>query len=76
MVQRFKTVEFCINSFVWKKCLSIFLPPLSIAEGMVLDWNLYFRVIFGEFAQNYEGEKSDMTPSTADEIALGSSGNP
>ena len=43
---------------------------------MVLDWNLYFRVIFGEFAQNYEGEKSDMTPSTADEIALGSSGNP
>ena len=41
----------------------------------MLDYNLNFRVIFGEFFQSYEGTKRDMTPRMIDTIALGKNGD-
>ena len=55
-----KTVMFYVNAFVWKKGTSQVLLPLMIVEGTVLDYNLYFRVIFEEFAQTYEGTTNTM----------------
>ena len=60
---------------MWLKGASDVLPPLTIVEGTVLDYNLHFRVIFGEFLQTHEGTKNDMTPRAVDTIALGPNGN-
>ena len=51
------------------------MSPLAIVEGTVLDYNLHFRVIFGEFLQTYEGARNDMTSRCVDAIALGPNGN-
>ena len=48
------TVMFYINAFVWRKGVSQFLSPLTILEGIVIDYNLHFQVIFGEYAHTYE----------------------
>ena len=48
---------------------------MSLVEGIVLDFNLHFRVMFGEFVQTYEGTSNTMVPRTVDAIALGPSGN-
>ena len=69
------TVVFYINAFVWKKGVSKFLSPLAIVEGTVVDYNLHFKVIFGEFVQTYEGTKNDMGARCVDAIALGPNGN-
>ena len=50
-------------------------PPLAIVEGVSLDYNLHFRVIFGEFVQTYEGTRNDMTSRCVDAIALEPTGN-
>ena len=41
------TVIFYINAFAWLKRVSQYLFLLSIVEGMVLDFDLHFKVIFG-----------------------------
>ena len=64
------TICFYVNAFVWLKGISQVLPPITIVEGIVLDYNLHFRVIFGEFIQTYEGTKNDMSKRTIDAIAL------
>ena len=48
------TVMFYINAFVWRKGVSQFLSPLTILEGIVIDYNLHFQVVFGEYAHTYE----------------------
>ena len=73
VVHLMKTVMFCINAFAWLK--GAFLSPLSIAEGTVLDFNLHFRVIFGEFMQACEGSTNTMKQRMIDAIALGPNGN-
>jgi hypothetical protein len=69
------TVIFYINSFIWKKGVSPFLSPLTILEGVVLDYNLHFQVIFGEYAQTYEVTTNTMKRRTVGSIALGPTGN-
>jgi hypothetical protein len=69
------TVMFYINAFIWKKGVSPFLSPLTILEGVVLDYNLHFQVIFGEYAQTYEVTTNDMKRRTVGAIALGPTGN-
>jgi len=69
------TVIFYINAFVWRSGVSQVLSPLVIVEGLVVDYNLHFKVIFREFLQTYEGTKNDMIPRTIDAIALGPNGN-
>ena len=41
-----------------------------IVKGIVLDFNMYFKVIFSEFAQTYESTDNTMSPRTIDAIAL------
>ena len=75
VVQLMITVVFYINAFAWQKGVSQILSPLTIVEGTALDYNLHFRVIFGEFVQTYEGTSNDMAPRCVDAIALGPNGN-
>ena len=46
------------------------LPPLTIVEVVVLDFNLNFRVTRGEFAQKQEGVDNTMIPFTEDAESL------
>jgi len=47
------------------------LSPLIIVEGTVIDYYLYFKVIFGKYLQTYEGTHNDMSPRTVDALAMG-----
>jgi hypothetical protein len=69
------TVMFYINAFVWKKGVSPFLSPMTILEGVVLDYNLHFQVIFGEYAHTYEETTNNMKRRTVGAVALGPTGN-
>ena len=66
---------FYINAFVWRKGVSQFLSPLTILEGIVLDYNLHFQVIFGEYAHTYESTTNTAKSRTVGAIALGPTGN-
>ena len=67
----FINVEFHANTFVWKRGVSQILPPLTIVEGAVFNFNAYFRVTFCEFLQT----DNTMNPITEDVIALGTCGD-
>ena len=69
------TVMFYINAFVWRKGVSQFLSPLTILEGVVLDYNLHFQVIFGEYAHTYEATTNTTKSRTVGALALGPTGN-
>ena len=71
VVQLMVTVVFYLNAFVWIHSPSKILLPITAVEGIVLDYNLHFKVIFGEFAQTYEGTDNIMSLRTIDTIALG-----
>jgi len=75
VVHLMKTVLFYINVFIWLKGIFQILSPLSIVEDTILDFDLYFKVIFGEFLQMYEGSDNTMKARTIDDIALGPNGN-
>ena len=60
-----------LNAFVWIHGPSKILPPITIVEGIVLDYNLHFKVIFSEFVQTYKGTDNTMSLRTIDAIALG-----
>ena len=47
------------------------MPLLIMVEGVALDYNLHFRVTFGEFLQTFEGRDNTMKPRTIDAIAMG-----
>ena len=49
------TVVFYLNAFPWPLGISDELSPTAIVEGHPLNYNLHFQVIFGEYAQTYEG---------------------
>ena len=65
------TVCFYINAFVWRRGVSQILPPLTIVEGLVVDFTKHFHVIFGEYCHTYEGTTNDMTSRTVSALALG-----
>ena len=45
--------------------------PLTIFEGMALDFNLYFRAVNEEFFQTCEGIDNITSPRAADSVSLG-----
>jgi hypothetical protein len=75
IIHLLKTVMFYINAFIWKKGVSPFLSPMTILEGVVLDYNLHFQVIFGEYLHTYEVTTNTMKSRTVGSIALGPTGN-
>ena len=70
VVQLIVTVSFYANTFVWHRGVSQILSPLTITEGIVLNYNLYFKVIFKEFVQTYKGTDNSMNYRTINAIAL------
>ena len=68
-------VSFYVNIFIWKYGISEVLLPLIIVEGVVLDFYLHFRMIYGEFCQTYEGTNNTIALYTTDTVALGPNGN-
>ena len=69
------TVNFYFNTFVWRRGVSQILPPVTIVEGLVVDFNKRFYVIFGEYMHTYEGTDNTMKMRTVAALALGPSGN-
>ena len=70
-----KKVVCCGNAFVWKCGVSHIIPHLTMAEGMVLDFNFHFRVMHGEFFQTFECNDNTIAPRTADDVTLRPAGN-
>eukprot|EP00536_Pseudo-nitzschia_multiseries_P000703 jgi/Psemu1/1596/gm1.1596_g len=52
-------------------CPGAELSPTTIIRGIVLDHEIHFPVIFGEYAQTYEGTDNTMKERTVGAIALG-----
>ena len=48
---------------------------MIIVEGLVVDFNKHFHVIFGEYMHTYEGTDKTMKMRTVAALALGPSGN-
>ena len=69
------TVTFYVNAFVWQEGVSPTLPPVTIVEGLVVDYNKHFHVIFGEYMHTYKGTDNTMKNRTVGALALGPSGN-
>lgn len=69
------TVAFFINSFVWKPGVSQGLPPFTIVEGTILNFEKHFNVIFGEYLHTYEGTYNTMNLQTIGALALDLFGN-
>ena len=57
------------------KGISLFLSPLSIVKGTILDYELYFKAILREFMQTYKDTNNIMKVRTVDAIAFGSNRN-
>ena len=70
VVHLMKTIVFYINAFVWQPGISRVMPPITIVEGTILDFNIHFPVIFGKFVHTYEGTHNNMTPRTVKALAL------
>ena len=68
-------VVFYVNTFAWLEGVSKVLPPLIIVEGLVLDYNLYFDIVFREYLQTCEGTHNNLTLHTIGTLALGPSRN-
>ena len=69
------TVTFYINALVWKNSVSQFLCPATIVEGLTLDYNTHFHVLYGEYIHTYEGTTNTLKHRTVGDIALGPSDN-
>ena len=69
------TVNFYINTFVWRKGISQILPPLTIVKGLVPDANKHFHILYGEYCNTYEGTTNTMELRTVGALALESTGN-
>ena len=48
------TVSFYVNAFLPKSEISDHMSPMTIVEGVKLDYNKHFKVIPGEYAQTFE----------------------
>ena len=69
------TVTFYVNAFVWQDCVSTTMPPVTIVEGLIVDYNKHFHLIFGEYVHIYKGTDNTMKDHTVGALALGPSGN-
>jgi hypothetical protein len=55
-----EAVKFNVDAFVLKSGVSQHLSPMTIVEGVTLDYSKHFQVIFGEYAQVFEGTDNTM----------------
>ena len=69
------TYVFYVNSFVLTDRVSKVLLPLTIMEGIVLNYRLHFRAICGGFFQTHEVTHNDITKRAINAFSLGTNGN-
>ena len=69
------SVSFYANAFVWAQGASKSFPPLTIIDGALIEFNLYFRIMQDEFVQTYDGTDDTMYLCTIDAIDMGPCGN-
>ena len=75
IIQLMRTVVFYVNAFVWRKGVSQFLPPVTIVEGLKMDFKKHFHVIPGEYMMTFEGTTNGMDSRTTGVLAMGPSTN-
>jgi hypothetical protein len=75
VVKLVEAVKFYVNAFVLKSGVSQHLSPMTFVEGVTLDYNKHFQVIFGEYVQVFEGTDNTTKERTVGAIALGPTGN-
>ena len=54
VIHMLMTVVFYMNAFVWDQGVSEHLPPVTLIEGLVLDYWKHFHVIPGEYVHTFE----------------------
>ena len=74
-IELVNTCIFYINAFPWISGPEKTLSPFTIVQGRHLNYHKHFQVIFGEYAQTYEGTDNTMKARTVGAIALGPTGN-
>ena len=74
-IELVNTCIFYINAFPWISGPKKTLSPFTIVQGRHLNYHKHFRVIFGEYAQTYEGTDNTMKKRAVGAIALGPTGN-
>lgn len=57
-----KTVAFYVNDFTLK--VSEYLSPMTLVEGVQLDFNKHFQVTFGAYTHTFEGSSNSMKEHT------------
>ena len=67
--------DFNVNAFVWKRGVPQIIFPLTMAKGKVLEFNVRFRAIFGEFLQTYADATRTIKSRTVHAITVGPSVN-
>lgn len=55
--------------------MSQVIPLIMIIEGVVIDYRLHFRVLYGEYLQTYKGTDNTMSQRIVDAIAMGPNSN-
>ena len=65
------TMSFYVNAFSPKSGISDHMSPMTIVEGVKLDYNKHVKVIPGEFAQTFVCLGNTMKKRTIGAIALG-----
>jgi hypothetical protein len=75
IVKLVETVKFYVNGSVLKSGVLQHLSPMNIVEGVTLDYNKHFQVIFGEYAQVFKGTDNTMKERTVGAKAVGPTGN-
>ena len=75
IMQLMRTVVYYINSFVWRKGVSQILPPVTIVEGLKMNFKKHFPAIYGEYMLTFEGTTNGMDSRTTGALAMGPSTN-
>ena len=69
------TVMSYVDTFVWRKGVYQFLSLLTILEGIVIDYNLHFQVIFCEYTHTYKTTTNTTKSRTVGSMTLGPTGS-
>lgn len=75
VVELLRCIVFYLNAFPWTGGVSNTKSPMTLSEGTYLDFDLHFKVIFGEFGMVYTGTDNMMNLRAVGAIAMGPSGN-
>ena len=55
--------------------MSQVIPLIMIIEGVVIDYRLHFRVLYGEYLQTYKGTDNTISQRIVNAIAMGPNSN-